>query len=129
MSRAMLKGCAMTDAERGTYVDGNHAVSCALGSAIVGKEGDLEKAHEIADRLEFQMDVRHYIKRCFPYVSRVVPCPVKRCKDLTGDFLEDESIVGRAEHLFEDHHWSRERIAAWVEKWELEAKQAEKPNG
>jgi hypothetical protein len=121
MSDAMLIGCGMSNAKEGVYVDtfqGGKVMACAIGSAVIGKNRSVGKARLVVDMMT-PFSVRKYTKRSFPFVSAKVSCPVKRCDEMGHfDFADDLTVVGRAEHLFEDHEWSRERIAAWVRKQE-----------
>jgi hypothetical protein len=83
----------------GRYFKGSHA-SCALGAAYEGMyrlPSDMDKAHPSEDLQWF-----------FFCLDTVKHCPVDGCK-------KKLSLAAVIVHLNDDHLWSREDIAAWVE--------------
>ncbi len=81
----------------GTYFEGN-ARSCALGAAY---EGMYRLPREIGSARP------QHLERLFDCLDNTIKhCPEKCRKMLTLGAM----IV----HLNDDHHWTREQIAAWV---------------
>lgn len=95
LSEAIRLGATLRPQVRG--VTRNARGSCALGAALeaIGVDGTYT---DVLDH--------------FPISRRYVACPV--------DYVE-HVLVGVIRMLNDDHGWSRERIADWVETFEQEA--------
>lgn len=118
----MLTGLTLPEAMRksremaprtclGVYCDEyDSGAVCALGGALVAVEG----AADIVQRMS-QFAVAKKLLATFPVLGQPGPddgfwtCP--ECQRTDADL---SCIVG--DHLNDEHEWSREEIAAWLEK-------------
>jgi hypothetical protein len=100
LAKAMAEGLSRRpDQAFGNYFVGRRA-SCALGAAYEGLYRLPEEAGQILPRrLERLFD-------CLEGTSR--RCPEEGCR-------KKVMLAAIIVHLNDDHRWSRERIAAWVE--------------
>ena len=80
----------------GEYFD-DHGGSCALGAAYEGAYSLPDDAHAIRPRLDRLFD-------CLENVRRRCPVGCNKRLPLNAIIL----------HLNDDHHWTREQIAAWL---------------
>ena len=83
----------------GRYFQGSHA-SCALGAAYEGMyrlPANMDKAHPSKDLEWF-----------FFCLDLVKKCPGEDCKKTL-------SLAAVIVHLNDDHKWSREQIASWLD--------------
>jgi len=93
-------------------------LTCAIGAVYVAVRG--------LEAPEGQRPEEDLLFQAFPILRMVVECPVEDCwcKQEDGD-EPDQALRGSpyslgniASHLFENHEWPREQIAAWVESIE-----------
>lgn len=98
-SEAIREGAKLRPQTIGTYFD-SIGRSCALGAALEACFG-------------YEEDDVVGLTEMFPYILNVAPCPVNGC------FLRDQTIVDViVAHLNDDHLWTREQIADWLESEE-----------
>jgi hypothetical protein len=104
LSQAILKGCEMSpEQDFGTYCErrGDLMATCAFGAAAIAQTGLTTSAEEIAEAA------------C--QLIRGLPkdhsgCPVG-CR-----MGEDDCLYYVVTHLNDDHRWTREQIAAWLDE-------------
>ncbi len=100
-SEAVRLGAMLTKQARGDYFrygrGGEVVATCAYGAALL--------AVGAADKENRDSQPR------WPYMRRLAVCPARGC----GEVHRRSDLVM---HLNDDHRWSRERIAAWVETLE-----------
>jgi hypothetical protein len=104
LSEAMREGAKLRP--QGAHLLFSKGRSCALGAALegIGLEYS-ETAHSLGT-----------VRRKFSILRapKFCPCPVPNCEDYKDNSLT--TIVG---HLNDDHEWTRERIADWLETIEV----------
>ncbi len=85
--------------------------TCALGAAIVGTYGsDLKEV----DALQLSMGKSHPLVEMYPILDVSTNCPQRECA-----FKENDTTVRYLiTHLNDYHHWTREKIADWIEALE-----------
>lgn len=87
--------------------DGRKA-SCALGAAAEAITGVLYGLAE--DEIRLTGDPVWVLSNTYPYtVRKRLACPASSCEHFCDDLLR------AASHLNDTHHWTRERIADFVE--------------
>jgi hypothetical protein len=105
LSQAIRLGSMLKPHGRGFYQ--TLGGSCALGAGLDAIGIAAEIQNTLPDKT---------LNALFPVCARAARCPVPYCDDSAknvGDVIP---------HLNDDHDWTREQIAAWVET--IEAKQA-----
>jgi hypothetical protein len=112
LSEAILKGCEMVPTSGVgdvgclvTLTDGTVVAACAGFAAVVGTYGPNQKDWPGGATGTSFIDLVALPTR------HVTDCPVDACEYSTGQ--EEETIVA---HLNDDHLWSREQIAAWLDE-------------
>lgn len=74
--------------------------TCALGAAF-DAIGKLSVYEDLED------------SRYFPILAVMETCPVTACSDVC--MMSAESLDNVIQHLNDDHYWTREQVAEWVE--------------
>jgi len=99
LSQAIRLGATFRPQCRGTLLD-SHGRTCALGAAVEAIKGDVSESHlgESALAERFGLAMRGQER-----------CPVCDEKPVAG------SICDVVAHLNDDHEWTREAIADWLE--------------
>jgi hypothetical protein len=103
LSQAILKGCEMSpEQDFGTYCErrGDLMATCAFGAAGIARVGLAASVEEVSD-------AACVVAREILHINAA--CPLG-C-DLGGD-----GIYRAVTHLNDDHKWTRERIAAWLDE-------------
>jgi hypothetical protein len=96
LADAIAEGARRRPQAFGEYFD-EHGGSCALGAAYEGAYSLPDDAHAIRPRM-------HRLFDCLENVRR-------RCPEGCLKRLPLNAIIL---HLNDDHHWTRERIVAWL---------------
>jgi hypothetical protein len=115
----MKKGMKLTISERGTYFHYNDdgkclGRACAVGAILVGQDPNREDLWGGID----------YMDNPVGQVNELVPdlfllCPINHKRKDSWQCMPDDApmqVGSLAEHLFENHKWSRNRIASWLEE-------------
>lgn len=104
-SEAMRAGIAVTEPIHGHFISVDRCQTCAVGAAVLAVGAEYQHS---GSYVGIDWDV---MNRVFPYMSY-------------GSVSCSECGMGNcppwviASHLFESHHYSRERVAEWVEQLE-----------
>lgn len=94
------------------------SATCALGAAF-DAIGKLSVYQNLED------------SQYFPILAVIETCPVTTCSDVCR--MSGESLDNIITHLNDDHYWTREQVAEWVEvierrqfqpMWEMPAKES-----
>ncbi len=86
------------------YVDDYALGSCALGAAV-----EAVKGKPVPCEVHYQLP--DFIGETFDGVYRQVACPAEGCRK-----HQPTELLYMAMELNDSHHWTRERIAEWVER-------------
>ena len=117
LSEAILFGSMITEPTTGDEFFGDHdgvvCRACAYGAAWVALVG--------TDARVLRDDGHPTMLSYFPILKHKATCPVCTDNRMVAPVVwvdnRDECwswLANVISHLFEEHHWSRERIAAWV---------------
>lgn len=108
LSDAIREGLKLRPQAQRLFVKGFDGVirSCALGAAYEALTGETPLGGMD------DWDAYKTVEIAFPYICiGHVPCPVNHCGC-------DESVEALTMHLNDDHQWTREQIADFVERFE-----------
>lgn len=115
LSEAIRLGGVSTKQCRGELRKGD--AYCAIGNAA--KSNGIDVADSRSFRLHDmnnEYEVQYVLSRLYPWINNPVQCPGKRSAQGCDDY--PSSIYNTITHLNDQHRWSRERIARWVEALE-----------
>lgn len=108
LTEAMRKGAAVRPQGFNDYFPSDTSgqlLSCALGAAFEGKEGQPERDVGV-------LDVRDLFFGRQPEPDNV-RCPGANCGFLTNPYVDH--LLSIVVHLNDTHHWTREAIADWLD--------------
>lgn len=106
LSQAMRAGCRKSTRAWAKYFDDNGG-TCAIGAALLGIGINKVSFDVAAGEGIGPIEI---LAKAFPYSLVFKCCPVDRC-EISGAAI----LVALIVHLNDYHHWSRERIAGWIE--------------
>jgi hypothetical protein len=112
-SEAMREGAKLKPAVRGwTYVNG---ATCAIGAGLDAL-GILQTDHAQTDPANESFAT---LESTYPYLYEgEVSCPGESCHSFRWTRLGGERLYSTIIHLFDEHEWTREAIADWLESEE-----------
>lgn len=105
-SEAIRDGAKLAPAGRYRVVSG--ARTCAIGAGIHAIQGELPYRRAVDESY-----VRELVA-LYPYLNSAATCPFKAACGWQG-FRCDDSRLGTLAHLVDDHGWTREQAADWLE--------------
>jgi len=102
---AVRAGCKLLpNGVHGDFITYDGKSGCVMGAAIVGAVG--------VDKLN---NHTHHERELFSELIVLARCPVKIEEEYKCSFYSGRSTRDVAVHLNNDHGWSREAIAEWVD--------------
>ena len=132
LSDAIRKGSLESIARQGSYIEyeENECFACVLGAAALGcgvvVRADVPGMGRLPEYLNDLGTLGMFkgLLERYPEIINMIACPVEWCNcpcksapsHLDWGYGSKEAPLGVViEHLFEQHDWSREAIAMWVE--------------
>lgn len=110
ISEAMRRGAKMGPQVFEVYGDGDGG-TCALGAVLLG--GGIAISENLYSCM-LHNDFKELMVKVFPKLVETHSCPVPTCRGVNpiyGRPYLSNTII----HLNEEHKWTRERIAGWIE--------------
>ena len=109
LSEAIHLGCKKKEQGFETYYNEVNKCTCVLGAAIDGI-GELDD--------DYNFITSSWVLVLFPilmkYNRATIDCPVKLLNETSCGVEED--LMDTIVHLNDDHKWTREKIADWLEE-------------
>lgn len=95
-------------------------MACAMGAAIIAEVG-YDKAVKLVDKNDFSITPK-LVEKFWKWATKlkIKDCPVEMCEDWAGpvvDFKKSTAITAEnmIYHLNDDHKWTFNQIADWVQ--------------